>query len=229
MITSIRVYIQISAKLGRKVDKGDFKVMFQKIMVEDVPDKKTPLKVRSVNKKKNSSSGNKKRKRKETTAKAKSKALTALSKLIRLGGIGPSVWRDLPEDPKKRAAELLQRVKAKGFEIEGSYPSQSEITAAKEARELQMSLDGIDKSNIIEGGRRRRRRVAVKRDKNFVDSSTIDEEEEEEESKHPSAASEEEEEDNNEVDVQSSSNNNTSVQKDEEEEESEFEFDDFDD
>ena len=156
------------------MDKNEFKVLFLGIMEQDVAKKKkTPLKSRSAN------VVSKKRKREET--KKKSKALTAFSKFIRLGGIGPLIYKNLPENPKLRAAELLKRVREKGFEIEGNYPNASEINAAKEARELKMSIDGIDTSNIIEGGRRRRRRVAVKRDEHFVDSSKISDQESEEE------------------------------------------------
>jgi len=201
------------------VDKSEFKALFHRVMKKEMEEKekKKPLKSRDAN--------SKKRKRKPQVKKksVKSKALAAFTKLIRLGGIGPLIYKDLPENPKLRAAELLKRVREKGFEIEGNYPSASEINAAKEARELKMSLDGIDTSNIIEGGRRRRRRVAVKRDENFVDSSKISDAESDEQEEDENNSNDESQASIDTKDAQEVSNSNH-----DDGDESEFEFD-FDD
>ena len=201
------------------MDKSEFKALFHRVMKKEMEEKekKKPLKSRDAN--------SKKRKRKPQVKKksVKSKALAAFTKLIRLGGIGPLIYKDLPENPKLRAAELLKRVREKGFEIEGNYPSASEINAAKEARELKMSLDGIDTSNIIEGGRRRRRRVAVKRDENFVDSSKISDAESDEQEEDENNSNDESQASIDTKDAQEVSNSNH-----DDGDESEFEFD-FDD
>ena len=93
------------------MDKSEFKELFQRVMkkeMEEKEKKKKPLKSRDAN--------SKKRKRKPEKKKSvKSKALAAFTKLIRLGGIGPLIYKDLPENPKLRAKELLKRVREKGF------------------------------------------------------------------------------------------------------------------
>ena len=204
------------------MDKSEFKALFHRVMkkeMEEKEKKKKPLKSRDAN--------SKKRKRKDVKKKSvKSKALAAFTKLIRLGGIGPLIYKDLPENPKLRAAELLKRVRDKGFEIEGNYPSASEINAAKEARELKMSLDGIDTSNIIEGGRRRRRRVAVKRDENFVDYSKISEAESDEQEEDENNSNDESQASIDTKDAQEVSNSNHDDGDDGDESEFEFDFDD---
>ena len=206
------------------MDKSEFKALFHRVMKKEMEEKekKKPLKSRDAN------SSSKKRKRKKDVKKksVKSKALAAFTKLIRLGGIGPLIYKDLPENPKLRAAELLKRVREKGFEIEGNYPSASEINAAKEARELKMSLDGIDTSNIIEGGRRRRRRVAVKRDENFVDSSKISDAESDEQEEDENNSNDESQASIDTKDAQEVSNSNHDDGDDGDESEFEFDFDD---
>ena len=71
---------------------------------------------------------------------------------------GPTLYRGLKDldDDDARAAELKERLVAKGYEISGEAPTAKEIKAAKRKRDQQEEDDnGMDLSNIITGKRRR--------------------------------------------------------------------------
>ena len=70
---------------------------------------------------------------------------------------GPTLFKGLKDlDADAKAAELKERLVAKGYEIAGAAPTAKEIKEAKRKRD-QMEEDdnGMDLSNIITGKRRR--------------------------------------------------------------------------
>ena len=84
--------------------------------------------------------------------------IVQLKKMATAVRAGPTLYRgikDLDDDDAK-AAELKERLVAKGYEIEGEAPTAKEIKAAKRQRD-QMEEDdnGMDLSNIITGKRHR--------------------------------------------------------------------------
>ena len=84
--------------------------------------------------------------------------IVQLKKMATAVRAGPTLYRgikDLDDDDAK-AAELKERLVAKGYEIAGEAPTAKEIKAAKRQRD-QMEEDdnGMDLSNIITGKRRR--------------------------------------------------------------------------
>jgi len=134
--------------------------------------KKKKTAVRTDRKRPRRPSSTSKRKKK-TEKKSKRTIDSAVSKMIRAAGIGPSIYRNLPEDVKKKRIELVNRIRGRGFEILGSVPSASEIQAAQRARDLKLSMDGIDTSNIIQGDSnsgRSRRRTTIR--KNYCEENS---------------------------------------------------------
>ena len=176
--------LKVAEVLGvtkKEVDKSSIKRAFREIALGTA--KTSPKKADTKGKKetkqsKNTTSQKKKRKRtqlpgKSTASKnvSRSKSWKAITKMIREAGIGPTIYQNLPKDTASKESELVRRIRSRGFQIRGAYPSPGEITAATQARALKLSLDGIDTSNIIEGSGKRRRKRTV-RSSDFVDPET---------------------------------------------------------
>ena len=90
----------------------------------------------------------------ESTEDARIVQLKKMGQAVRAG---PTLFKGLKDlDADAKAAELKERLVAKGYEIEGEAPTAKEIKAAKRQRD-QMEEDdnGMDLSNIITGKRRR--------------------------------------------------------------------------
>ena len=84
--------------------------------------------------------------------------IVQLKKMATAVRAGPTLYRGIKDldDDDARAAELKERLVAKGYEIAGEAPTAKEIKEAKRKRD-QMEEDdnGMDLSNIITGKRRR--------------------------------------------------------------------------
>ena len=83
--------------------------------------------------------------------------IVQLKKMGQAVRAGPTLFKGLKDlDADAKAAELKERLVAKGYEIAGEAPTAKEIKAAKRQRD-QMEEDdnGMDLSNIITGKRRR--------------------------------------------------------------------------
>ena len=84
--------------------------------------------------------------------------IVQLKKMATAVRAGPTLYRGIKDldDDDARAAELKERLVAKGYEIAGAAPTAKEIKEAKRKRD-QMEEDdnGMDLSNIITGKRRR--------------------------------------------------------------------------
>ena len=83
--------------------------------------------------------------------------IVQLKKMGQAVRAGPTLFKGLKDlDADAKAAELKERLVAKGYEIEGEAPTAKEIKEAKRKRD-QMEEDdnGMDLSNIITGKRRR--------------------------------------------------------------------------
>ena len=124
-------------------------------------------------------SGKNTKKRKKRAKRAAPKAagdpkLARLHKIQRAAGVGPGVFRGLPQG-SERARCLSAALKERGVVFKGLLPTDHEIAAAQAKRDLAMSLDGIDASNIVDTGSRRRNRAAV----SYCEADDDDEEEEE--------------------------------------------------
>lgn len=78
-----------------------------------------------------------------------------LSKMQKASGIGPIVYRNLPEDPESRVQALSKNLKSAGAVFRGLVPSNKEIADAQAKTNLKKDLEGIDTSNIISSKRRR--------------------------------------------------------------------------
>ena len=90
----------------------------------------------------------------ESTEDARIVQLKKMGQAVRAG---PTLFKGLKDlDADAKAAELKERLVAKGYEIAGEAPTAKEIKAAKRQRD-QMEEDdnGMDLSNIITGKRRR--------------------------------------------------------------------------
>ena len=83
--------------------------------------------------------------------------IVQLKKMGQAVRAGPTLFKGLKDlDADAKAAELKERLVAKGYEIEGDAPTAKEIKAAKRKRDQQEEDDnGMDLSNIITGKRRR--------------------------------------------------------------------------
>ena len=83
--------------------------------------------------------------------------IVQLKKMGQAVRAGPTLFKGLKDlDADAKAAELKERLVAKGYEIAGAAPTAKEIKEAKRKRD-QMEEDdnGMDLSNIITGKRRR--------------------------------------------------------------------------
>jgi hypothetical protein len=83
--------------------------------------------------------------------------IVQLKKMGQAVRAGPTLFKGLKDlDADAKAAELKERLVAKGYEIAGEAPTAKEIKEAKRKRD-QMEEDdnGMDLSNIITGKRRR--------------------------------------------------------------------------
>ena len=83
--------------------------------------------------------------------------IVQLKKMATAVRAGPTLFKGLKDlDADAKAAELKERLVAKGYEIAGAAPTAKEIKEAKRKRD-QMEEDdnGMDLSNIITGKRRR--------------------------------------------------------------------------
>ena len=90
----------------------------------------------------------------ESTEDARIVQLKKMGQAVRAG---PTLFKGLKDlDADAKAAELKERLVAKGYEIAGAAPTAKEIKEAKRKRD-QMEEDdnGMDLSNIITGKRRR--------------------------------------------------------------------------
>ena len=184
--------LKVAEALGvtkKEVDKQQIKRAFREIALgnentrkceggeEEEENEKKTEKLKRKKKKttdKKRASGINKRKRATTSGKvskdvSRSKSWRAITKLIRVAGIGPTIYQNLPDETTSKEIELVRRIRSRGFQVRGRYPSSGEISAAEQARALKLSLDGIDTSNIIEGSGKRRRRRTV-RSGDFLDS-----------------------------------------------------------
>ena len=105
--------------------------------------------------------------------------IVQLKKMGQAVRAGPTLFKGLKDlDADAKAAELKERLVAKGYEIEGEAPTAKEIKAAKRQRD-QMEEDdnGMDLSNIITGKRRRADvSYAAPLEENNVDEVDDDEE-----------------------------------------------------
>ena len=112
----------------------------------------------------------------ESTEDARIVQLKKMGQAVRAG---PTLFKGLKDlDADAKAAELKERLVAKGYEIEGEAPTAKEIKAAKRQRD-QMEEDdnGMDLSNIITGKRRRADvSYAAPLEENNVDDVDDDEE-----------------------------------------------------
>ena len=112
----------------------------------------------------------------ESTEDARIVQLKKMGQAVRAG---PTLFKGLKDlDADAKAAELKERLVAKGYEIAGEAPTAKEIKAAKRQRD-QMEEDdnGMDLSNIITGKRRRADvSYAAPLEENNVDEVDDDEE-----------------------------------------------------
>ena len=112
----------------------------------------------------------------ESTEDARIVQLKKMGQAVRAG---PTLFKGLKDlDADAKAAELKERLEAKGYEIAGEAPTAKEIKAAKRQRD-QMEEDdnGMDLSNIITGKRRRADiSYAAPLEENNVDEVDDDEE-----------------------------------------------------
>ena len=112
----------------------------------------------------------------ESTEDARIVQLKKMGQAVRAG---PTLFKGLKDlDADAKAAELKERLVAKGYEIAGEAPTAKEIKAAKRQRD-QMEEDdnGMDLSNIITGKRRRADvSYAAPLEENNVDDVDDDEE-----------------------------------------------------
>jgi hypothetical protein len=112
----------------------------------------------------------------ESTEDARIVQLKKMGQAVRAG---PTLFKGLKDlDADAKAAELKERLVAKGYEIAGEAPTAKEIKAAKRQRD-QMEEDdnGMDLSNIITGKRRRAEvSYAAPLEENNVDEVDDDEE-----------------------------------------------------
>ena len=96
----------------------------------------------------------KEKKKPEPTEDSRIVQLKKMGQAVRAG---PTLFKGLKDlDADAKAAELKERLVAKGYEIAGEAPTAKEIKEAKRKRD-QMEEDdnGMDLSNIITGKRRR--------------------------------------------------------------------------
>ena len=118
----------------------------------------------------------KEKKKPESSEDARIVQLKKMGQAVRAG---PTLFKGLKDlDADARAAELKERLVAKGYEIAGEAPTAKEIKAAKRQRD-QMEEDdnGMDLSNIITGKRRRADvSYAAPLEENNVDDVDDDEE-----------------------------------------------------
>ncbi|GBG28909.1 Hypothetical Protein FCC1311_051302 [Hondaea fermentalgiana] len=82
--------------------------------------------------------------------------MTMMRKFVAAAGLAPAVYRDLPEDEADKLRELRIRAREKGFEFNGQYPKQTDVSRARAKRERSRDLEDIDTSNIISAPRSRR-------------------------------------------------------------------------
>ena len=112
----------------------------------------------------------------ESTEDARIVQLKKMGQAVRAG---PTLFKGLKDlDADAKAAELKERLVAKGYEIAGAAPTAKEIKEAKRKRD-QMEEDdnGMDLSNIITGKRRRADvSYAAPLEENNVDDVDDDEE-----------------------------------------------------
>ena len=105
--------------------------------------------------------------------------IVQLKKMGQAVRAGPTLFKGLKDlDADAKAAELKERLVAKGYEIAGEAPTAKEIKEAKRKRD-QMEEDdnGMDLSNIITGKRRRADvSYAAPLEENNVDEVDDDEE-----------------------------------------------------
>ena len=105
--------------------------------------------------------------------------IVQLKKMGQAVRAGPTLFKGLKDlDADAKAAELKERLMAKGYEIAGAAPTAKEIKEAKRKRD-QMEEDdnGMDLSNIITGKRRRADvSYAAPLEENNVDEVDDDEE-----------------------------------------------------
>ena len=105
--------------------------------------------------------------------------IVQLKKMGQAVRAGPTLFKGLKDlDADVKAAELKERLMAKGYEIAGAAPTAKEIKEAKRKRD-QMEEDdnGMDLSNIITGKRRRADvSYAAPLEENNVDEVDDDEE-----------------------------------------------------
>ena len=105
--------------------------------------------------------------------------IVQLKKMGQAVRAGPTLFKGLKDlDADAKAAELKERLVAKGYEIAGAAPTAKEIKEAKRKRD-QMEEDdnGMDLSNIITGKRRRADvSYAAPLEENNVDDVDDDEE-----------------------------------------------------
>ena len=111
----------------------------------------------------------------ESTEDARIVQLKKMGQAVRAG---PTLFKGLKDlDADAKAAELKERLEAKGYEIEGEAPTAKEIKAAKRKREEQDDWPELDQSNIITGKRRRADiSYAAPLEENNVDEVDDDEE-----------------------------------------------------
>ena len=104
--------------------------------------------------------------------------IVQLKKMGQAVRAGPTLFKGLKDlDADAKAAELKERLEAKGYEIEGEAPTAKEIKAAKRKREEQDDWPELDQSNIITGKRRRADiSYAAPLEENNVDEVDDDEE-----------------------------------------------------
>ena len=118
----------------------------------------------------------KEKKKPESTEDARIVQLKKMGQAVRAG---PTLFKGLKDlDADAKAAELKERLVAKGYEIAGEAPTAKEIKEAKRKRD-QMEEDdnGMDLSNIITGKRRRADvSYAAPLEENNVDEVDDDEE-----------------------------------------------------
>ena len=118
----------------------------------------------------------KEKKKPESTEDSRIVQLKKMGQAVRAG---PTLFKGLKDlDADAKAAELKERLVAKGYEIAGEAPTAKEIKAAKRQRD-QMEEDdnGMDLSNIITGKRRRADvAYAAPLEENNVDDVDDDEE-----------------------------------------------------
>jgi hypothetical protein len=82
--------------------------------------------------------------------------IVAMKAMASAVSLGPSFHKGLAaiEDADERADEMASRLRAKGLSIAGDTPSKQEISAARQAKEKERDLDGMDASLILDGGGR---------------------------------------------------------------------------